>query len=605
MVTKAEKAEESSDEAPLHRSCATSEVNERLLRNVEGYAESRAEIENRTARVLDAQVALRTGCTEIPVVVHVVYRNATENVSNAQIDSQITALNADFRATNADKASTPTVFQGLIGDARVTFKLATTDPDGNPTDGITRTSTTTTPFNSDTDNVKSAATGGSDAWPSDRYLNLWVCGNLRSGSGQSLLGYAQFPGGPTATDGVVVIHSGFGTTGTAAAPFNLGRTTTHEIGHWLNLRHIWGDDGTGCSGSDFVVDTPNQGGPNYGTPTFPSSSCSNGPNGDLFMNYMDYTDDAAMFMFTVGQVDRMQAALDGPRSSIGVSGPCGGKPVKEFAKDLPKDGIKDLPKDGFKDFPKDGVKDLPKDGVKDFPKDGVKDKPKDGVKDKPKDGVKDFPKDRPKDLIKDNPKDFVKDNPKDLVKDKPKDGVKDFPKDRPKDLIKDRPKDLSKDGPKDLGKDMMKDFAKDPMKDPRKEGVKDLPKDAIKDTPKDGIKDFADDVPKQLRDPVKELGGEIGPIDPGPLIDPVIGGGFGGGPFGGGATPFVIGGRDETEYGAGQPAEVSPLAVIAEQLEGILADYGNAAAAGQLSASDVARWQQLVGVYAQIIALLG
>ena len=358
MVTKTDKVEEFPNEAPLHRSCATSEVNERLLRTVEGYAESRAEIENRTARVLDAQVALRTGCTQIPVVVHVVYRNATENIANSQIDSQISVLNADFRATNADKASTPTAFQALIGDARVTFKLATTDPDGNPTDGITRTSTTTTPFNSDTDNVKSAATGGADAWPSDRYLNLWVCGNLRSGSGQSLLGYAQFPGGPTATDGVVVIHSGFGTTGTAAAPFKLGRTATHEIGHWLNLRHIWGDDGTGCSGSDFVADTPNQGGPNYGTPTFPSSSCSNGPNGDLFMNYMDYTDDTAMFMFTGGQADRMQAALDGPRSSIGVSGPCLGKPVKEFVKDQPKDGVKDFPKDGVKDFPKDGAKDI-------------------------------------------------------------------------------------------------------------------------------------------------------------------------------------------------------------------------------------------------------
>ena len=571
MVTKADKAEESPTEAPLHRSCATGEVNERLLRTVEGYAESRAEIENRTARVLDAQVALRTGCTQIPVVVHVVYRSATENISNAQIDSQITVLNADFRATNADKASTPTAFQGLIGDARVTFKLATTDPDGNPTDGITRTSTTTTPFNSATDNVKSAATGGADAWPSDRYLNLWVCGNLRSGSGQSLLGYAQFPGGPTATDGVVVIHSGLGTTGTAAAPFNLGRTTTHEIGHWLNLRHIWGDDGTGCSGSDFVADTPNQGGPNYGTPTFPSSSCSNGPNGDLFMNYMDYTDDAAMFMFTGGQVDRMQAALDGPRSSIGVSGPCLGKPVKEFVKDFPKDLIKDQPKDGIKDFPKDGAKDIPKDVAKDIPKDGVKDKPKD----------------------------LVKDSPKDFIKDAPKDGLKDGVKDRPKDLIKDRPKDL--------GKDMMKDFAKDPAKDPRKEGVKDLPKDAIKDTPKDGIKDFADDIPKQLRDPVKELGGEIGPIDPGPLINPALGGGggFGGGPFGGGATPFVIGGRDETEYGAGQPEAVSPLAVIAEQLGGMLSEYSSAAAEGQLSPADVARWQQLAGVYAQIIALLG
>jgi len=168
MVTKAEKAEESPDEAPLHRSCAAGEVNERLLRTVKGYAEARAEIENRTSRVLDPPVALRTGCTQIPVVVHVDYGNATENISGAQIDSQITVLNADFRATNPDKASAPMVFQGLIGDARVTFTLATTDPNGNPTDGITRTSTTTTLFNSDTDSVKAAATGGANVWPSDR-----------------------------------------------------------------------------------------------------------------------------------------------------------------------------------------------------------------------------------------------------------------------------------------------------------------------------------------------------------------------------------------------------------------------------------------------------
>ena len=123
----------------------------------------------------------------------------------------------------------------------------------------------------------------------------------------------------------MILHSAFGNTGTATAPFNLGRTATHEIGHWLNLRHIWGDDGTGCSGSDFVADTPNAAGPNFGTPTFPHVTCNNGPNGDLFMNYMDYTDDAAMFMFTAGQVDRMQAALDGPRSSIGTTGPCDGR----------------------------------------------------------------------------------------------------------------------------------------------------------------------------------------------------------------------------------------------------------------------------------------
>jgi hypothetical protein len=259
---------------------------------------------------------LRSGCTQIPVVVHVVWRVNAENISKAQIDSQITVLNHDFRSRNTDIANVPTPFQSVIGDARVEFALATTDPNGNATDGVTRTQTAVNGFTQN-DAVKAVASGGADPWPADDYLNLWVC-RLAGG----LLGYAQFPGGPAATDGVVVTHTGFGTTGTATAPFHLGRTATHEIGHWLNLLHIWGDDAGACSGDDFVADTPNQGGPNVDTPTFPTISCNNGPNGDMFMNYMDYVDDPVMIMFTAGQVARMQAALDGPRSATGHSIPC-------------------------------------------------------------------------------------------------------------------------------------------------------------------------------------------------------------------------------------------------------------------------------------------
>jgi hypothetical protein len=149
-----------------------------------------------------------------------------------------------------------------------------------------------------------------DPRPTTKYLNFWIC-NL----GEGLLGYAQFPGGPAKTDGVVILYTAFGTTGAAAAPFNLGRTATHEVGHWLNLRHIWGDK-TDCSGSDQVSDTPKAQMPNYGTPTWPHISCNNGPNGDMFMNYMDYVDDAAMFMFTQGQAARLNATLAGPRKKI-------------------------------------------------------------------------------------------------------------------------------------------------------------------------------------------------------------------------------------------------------------------------------------------------
>jgi len=302
---------------PQQRTCGTMSVHYRLLTTDLAYARNRQEIENRSLEYARRGIATaRTGITVIPVIVHVVHNpsNPEQNISEAQIRSQIDALNRDFRRQNPDIASVPAAFQPLAADARIEFVLATTDPNGNPTNGITRTSTTATGFIDD-DRVKSVATGGANLWPSDRYLNIWVC-RLNGG----LLGYAQFPGGPAATDGVVITHTGFGTTGTAAAPFNLGRTATHEIGHWLNLRHIWGDDGNGCNGSDFADDTPNQAGPNTGRPSFPHVTCNNGPNGDMFMNYMDYTDDAGMFMFTADQVTRMQAVLDHERASLGTTG---------------------------------------------------------------------------------------------------------------------------------------------------------------------------------------------------------------------------------------------------------------------------------------------
>jgi hypothetical protein len=227
----------------------------------------------------------------------------------AQINSQMRVLNRDFRSKNPDKSKVPPVFKGLVADAKVQFALAKKDPKGNPTNGVTRTQTTRASFGSN-DTVKFSTSGGQNAWPSDKYLNLWVCT-----LGGGLLGYAQFPGGPPKTDGVVILNTAFGTIGTASPPFNLGRTATHEIGHWLNLRHIWGDT-EDCSGSDLVADTPNAAGPNFGTPSFPHVSCSNGPNGDMFMNYMDYVDDVAMFMFTSQQVERMNTTLENERSTF-------------------------------------------------------------------------------------------------------------------------------------------------------------------------------------------------------------------------------------------------------------------------------------------------
>jgi hypothetical protein len=425
------------------------DVHMRLLRTVPGYREARDLSENHALRSAYSPFAGRTGCTKIPVVVHVVYNTPAQNISDAQIKSQIAVLTADFRKKNADVSTVPLPFAPLAADSRIEFELASKDPAGNPTTGITRTQTGSADFTDD-DAVKSAASGGADAWPADKYLNIWVCQLA-----DDLLGYAQFPGGPAATDGVVILHSAFGTTGTAAAPFNLGRTTTHEVGHWLNLRHIWGDDGTGCAGSDFVADTPNQGGPNLGVPTFPRVSCGNAPNGDLFMDYMDYVDDAAMVMFTKGQVVRMQATLDGFRSSIGTAIPCG----KPLPKDLPKELPKDLPKDPPKDLPKEFPKDLPKDPPKDLPKEFPKDLPKDLPKDPPKEFPKEFPKELPKDFPKDFPKELPKDFPKDIIKEFPKDPPKELPKDPPKEFPKDIIKEFPKDAPFDLP------FSADPSKD--------------------------------------------------------------------------------------------------------------------------------------------
>jgi Pregnancy-associated plasma protein-A len=297
---------------PRRRQCGSMEVNERLSELYSSFRTNQNRIESFTARSMTSGLAARVArqLITIPVVVQVVYKKDTENISDAQVKSQIAALNKDFRATNTDAKNVPAVWKGLVADANIQFALATKDPKGKATTGIVRTVTTRTSFGAD-DSVKTKSTGGTPGWPAARYLNLWVC-NLGGG----LLGYAQFPGGPTKTDGVVILHSAFGTSGTAAAPFALGRTATHEIGHWLNLRHIWGDEND-CSGTDHVSDTPNAQLPNYGSPTFPHVSCENGPNGDMFMNYMDYVDDVAMFMFTPGQITRMNATLAGPRSKIG------------------------------------------------------------------------------------------------------------------------------------------------------------------------------------------------------------------------------------------------------------------------------------------------
>lgn len=281
-----------------HVRCLTTEM-EQLRRLSDPSVKSPEEMKAWIEQIVKANQnnpSTQKASRNIPVVVHVLHNGdaigSNENISVAQINSQITVLNADFSATNSDYANTPAAFNSVKGNLDIQFCLAQTDPNGQPTTGIDRVNTGVASYTTGTIEAAKPAT----QWDPTKYFNIWVC-NLGGG----ILGYAQFPNsGAANTDGVVIGYNYFGTVGSVSSPYHKGRTTTHEIGHCLGLFHIWGDDGSACTGSDGISDTPNQADENYGCPNFATNtSCSNA--GDMAMNYMDYTDDACMYMFTVGQ----------------------------------------------------------------------------------------------------------------------------------------------------------------------------------------------------------------------------------------------------------------------------------------------------------------
>ncbi|MBM3915490.1 MAG: T9SS type A sorting domain-containing protein [Sphingomonadales bacterium] len=308
------------------RGCATHEHNQQLEISDPGFASRRQLIEQKTRQFTENPNRVAIAVT-IPVVFHVVYNTTAQNISDAKILAQLEQLNLDFAKLNTDFGTVPSVFQPYGANTEVQFCMAQRDPNGLATTGINRVQTSVVSFSPTNNPVKFASSGGADAWPRDKYLNVWVC-NLSN----NLLGYAQFPGGAAATDGVVLLFSSVGsmlTPGTAT-PYHLGRTATHEVGHWLNLRHIWGD---ATCGNDLVDDTPVQNTANYGCPTFPflSPGCTQsapwqGANyqGDMFMNYMDYGNDNCLKMFSLGQKDRMQAlfATGGSRAALLNSDGC-------------------------------------------------------------------------------------------------------------------------------------------------------------------------------------------------------------------------------------------------------------------------------------------
>jgi hypothetical protein len=310
--------------ASAQRVCGSDGHLQDQLLNDPGLQDRMESIERFTNDYLAAHPASDRTVVTIPVVVHVVWNSAVpaQNISDTQIASQLTVLNNDFRKLNSEWPNTPAEFLGLVADCEVNFCMAQRDPNGAATNGIVRKSSTTANWGTN-DQVKYTANGGDNAWNSTQYLNIWVC---QIGGG--ILGYAQFPGGAAATDGVVIDYKYFGTTGTATAPFALGRTATHEVGHWLNLRHIWGD--ANC-GNDLVMDTPIHTTSNYGCPAQPANStCGGTSHAMMTMNYMDYTDDACMYMFSTGQKNRAQALFVsggsrvGLTTSLGCQAPSGG-----------------------------------------------------------------------------------------------------------------------------------------------------------------------------------------------------------------------------------------------------------------------------------------
>lgn len=283
------------------RSCASQDVLDRQLGEDPTLALRLNKIESFTETAI-RQKRLVNGKIVIPVVVNVLQRTSETKLSDAQIQSQIDVLNKDFNGTNSEFASgIPAEFNGLKANVGISFELV----------NIVRKSTTKTSWGT-RDAMKKSAQGGINPTSPTNTLNLWACT-----IGGGILGYAQFPGGTLATDGVVIDTKYFGLSSTASYPYNLGRTATHEVGHWMNLRHIWGD--ASC-GNDQVSDTPVHKTANYGVPTYPYASTCLPAHNEMTMNYMDYTDDRGMFMFTLGQKSRMSAIFvsGGARSGFGL-----------------------------------------------------------------------------------------------------------------------------------------------------------------------------------------------------------------------------------------------------------------------------------------------
>jgi hypothetical protein len=288
----------------------------------------------------NGQQRTQTGPYQIPVVVHIIHNGEPvgigTNISDEQVFSQIRVLNEDFKRLNSDANQTPAVFLPVAGSIDIEFVLARQSPDGQPTNGIVRKQGSKSGFRMNEETLLKSES----IWPTEDYLNIWVCRMT-----DDVVGYAQFPVSNlqgleeyqneiASTDGVAVAYDAFGSIEdgnfTLITKFNRGRTLTHEVGHYFGLRHIWGDDANCNTTTDYVADTPKQNDDTNGCPSHPQNSCS---NTKMFQNFMDYTNDVCMNLFTAGQAARMEIILTDdnvPRrksllSSLGLVAPPGGQ----------------------------------------------------------------------------------------------------------------------------------------------------------------------------------------------------------------------------------------------------------------------------------------
>jgi hypothetical protein len=288
---------------------------------------------------------------KIPVVFHIVYHTTEQNLPDSVILNQMNILNKAYRMQNANIGHLRSVFQPLAADAEIEFVLASKNPQGNTTNGITRTYTALPYFGYDIgggngldmdslERMKVTARGGIDAWPTDKYLNIWV-GDFRYNSTDEdagLQGYATPPNNPYPPnnwtpippyiDGVAMHFQAIGSnnaTRYVPAYVASGIYTVHEVGHYLGLRHIWGEGNTNCdtAGDDGINDTPFQATSSdieeYACPSPDQNTCGAGVAGDLpdlWENYMDYGADSCRVMFTHGQVSLMHYVLDNQRMSL-------------------------------------------------------------------------------------------------------------------------------------------------------------------------------------------------------------------------------------------------------------------------------------------------